>query len=98
MASCAAIGNRRACRLPTGTQLAKLSAMGLRPTEVHENPFERRSAANQASSGAGDRVFPGRRGGFSTLPHKRTTSRGRGTKGGYSDAQFGAQFGERQSG
>jgi hypothetical protein len=24
MASCAAIGNRRACRLPTGTQLAKL--------------------------------------------------------------------------
>jgi hypothetical protein len=24
MASCAAIGNRRACRLPTGTQFAKV--------------------------------------------------------------------------
>ena len=58
MASCAAIGNRRACRLPTGTQLAKLSRMGLRPTEVYENLFEPRRVVDTVGSGAVGRVFP----------------------------------------
>ena len=70
MASCAAIGNRRACRLPTGTQLAKLSRMGLRPTEVHENPFDRRRAVGTVDSGAGLGYSPYAGVGFRPCPTK----------------------------
>jgi hypothetical protein len=55
------IGNRPGSawrRLPTTAQLAKLSGMGRRPTEVHENPFERRRTVDTMGSGAGARVFP----------------------------------------
>jgi hypothetical protein len=41
--------------------------MGLRPTEIHENLFERRRAVDTVGSGAVDRVFPVFGGGFSTL-------------------------------
>jgi hypothetical protein len=44
--------------------------MGRRPTEVHENPLDRRRAVGTTGSGAGARVFPVRGGGFSTLPHE----------------------------
>jgi uncharacterized protein (DUF4415 family) len=70
MASCAAIGNRRACRLPTGTQLAKLSGMGLRPTEVHENPLDRRPTVDKVSNRIGDRYPPYTRVGFRPCPTK----------------------------
>jgi hypothetical protein len=70
MASCAAIGNRRACRLPTGTQLGKLSRMGRRPTEVHENPFDRRRAVGTVDSGAGLGYSPYAGVGFRPCPTK----------------------------
>ena len=68
-------GKLRAGRLGTlwvRAQLAKLSLMGPRPTEVHENPFGRRRAMGTMGSGAVDRVFPICVGKFSTLPCQRS--------------------------
>ena len=77
MASCAVIGKRRACRLPTGTQLAKLSRMGLRPTEVHENPFDRRRAVGTVDSGAGLGYSPYAGWVFDPAPQKDNFTRSR---------------------
>ena len=51
-------------------QLTKLSGMGLRPTEVHENPLDRRPTVDKVSNRIGDRYPPYTRVGFRPCPTK----------------------------